>query len=224
MRNKIATVVSRRRRRQVFFFFSTTTFKRKKFHLHLLLHQKKQIETPAFGDDGTAYLPDQNGVLWKFPPPLGADTQGEIIARLPGRPLGITVDNSLADFAVGGGKSLVVAVAGAGIFRVSLVSTNPRHTVTMLTSYASVSGSEFPGVPASAEGRVWLPNGVAVARASGAVFFTDSVDAPPAPPKRPGEPWDTFSMSLGTLYSGNLNGRLIRFDPATQKTTVVSTG
>lgn len=116
-------------------------------------------------------------------------------------------------------------MAGVGLLRVSLVSspTGPAHSVTLLTSYASAS-SEFPGVPSSASGRILLANGVVVAKATGVVYFTDSVDAPPAPPKEPGQPWDTFSMSLGTLYSGSLTGRLAKFDPATQETTVISTG
>ena len=185
--------------------------------------KKKKIETPAFADDGTAYLPDQNGVLWKFPPPAGSDNAaaGEVFAYLPGRPLGIVVDRSVADPAVGNGRSLVVAVAGAGLFRVLLAT----KAVTMLTSYASVSPTgEFPDVPSSAAGRIAFANAVVVSKRTGAIYVTDSTTAVPAPPKRPGDPWDTFSMSLGTLYAGDLSGRLLRFDPATQKTTVVSVG
>ena len=187
-------------------------------------------ETPAFAADGTAYLPDSQGRLWRFLPPLAARGStpgaGEIIARLPGRPLGIAVDDSAAA-AVGGGRSLVVALAGAGLYRVSLPPPGPSSTavVTQLTVYASADPAQFPLVPASASGRILYANGVLVS-GSGAIYFTDSIAAPPAPPARSLgiQAFDTFSTSLGSLFSGDLGGRLCRHDPSTGETVVVSTG
>jgi len=68
-------------------------------------------------------------------------------------------------------------------------------------------------------------NGVAVEKATGVVYFTDSVlGAPPAPPEVPGKNWDSFSVALASLYAGDLTGRIAKYDPRNGKTTVVSTG
>lgn len=100
--------------------------------------------------------------------------------------------------------------------------------MTLLTSYATAGEDPVynANVPASASGRVMFANGVTVERATGVVYFTDSVfGAPPAPPPVPETAaWDSLTMAYAVLYAGAATGRLAKYDPRDGRTVVISTG
>lgn len=152
-------------------------------------------ETPAVGEDGTLFLPDARGRVWRLPPGAAAPT---LLATLPGRPLGA---------AVAPDGDVIVACAAAGVFAV-----HPATGAARLLAAASDDGAP-----------ILFADGV-FPTADGAVLVTDAMGAPPPPPVRAGAPWRALEGSAAALFSGLPSGRLLRCDARTGATTVLASG
>ena len=153
-------------------------------------------ETPAVGADGTLFLPDDRGRVWRLP--RGA-REPALLATLPGRPLGA---------AVAADGHVIVACAAAGVFGV-----HPRTGAVRLLTAAS----DDDGAPILFADGVFPLDGD-----DGSFLVTDAMDAPPPPPARPGAPWRALEGSAAAMFSGAPSGRLLRHDGRTGRTTVLA--
>ena len=158
-------------------------------------------ESVAVAPDGAYLLADKHGWVWEAQPAAkGANRTLSKVAHLgAGRPLGSHVSQD--------GRTLLVCLAGTGLVALD----RPTRSVTLL---ASVDGE---GVP------ILYANDLDVSPADPTtILFTDSVAFPPAR-NRAGF-YDTMAAYVLSVLVGTPSGRLLRWDGAAKKATVISSG
>ena len=116
-----------------------------------------------------------------------------------------------------------------GLLSLDLTKKNlaPLVPMRLLSGYADAGVSASTGQPTGPAGPISFAQGIAVPTLAGAapvIYFTDTADAPPALPKKPGAAWNAFGATRANLFSGKPTGRLLKFDRVTGKTTVVASG
>lgn len=160
------------------------------------------------------YCGDASGDIWEASlaqVPGAPSSPPRVLARTGGRPLShaLTAD----------GSQLVFTDAVRGLLSLDLTqrALAPNAPLRLLSGYAS-----DPNPATAASGPVSFAQGIALTPT--AFYFSDTADAPPALPASPGKPWNAFGATRANLFSGKPTGRLLKYDPATAATTVVSSG
>lgn len=161
-------------------------------------------ESVAVAKDGSLYMLDKFGFVWRAPRNAAGsyDLEMEPLAHMgSGRPLGFHFDAE---------GNLIVCMAGAGL----VMLEKDSRKVVLLTARVS---ADDPVAPGSA---IYYANDVAVA-SNGIIYFTDSV-AGIMPVMNAQGYWDTMAAFMLSLFNGRATGRLLSYNPATRKTHVVA--
>lgn len=144
-----------------------------------------------------------------------------VLAHTGGRPLSHAVTPD--------GLELVFTDAVRGLLSLDLTqkAKAPLVPIKFLSGYADAGVSAVTGQPTGPAGPIFFTQGIAVPSLPGAapvIYFTDTADAPPALPKKPGAAWNAFGATRANLFSGKPTGRLLEYNRVTGKTTVVASG
>ena len=100
----------------------------------------------------------------------------------------------------------------------------PLVPVKFLSGYAEEGVFPTSGLTTGPAGPISFAQGIALSASGAEIYLTDTADAPPALPKKPGAAWNAFGATRANLFSGKPTGRLLKFDRASGKTTVVASG
>ena len=141
-----------------------------------------------------------------------------VLAQTGGRPLSHALSPD--------GRELIFTDAVRGLLLLDLTqkAQAPLVPLRLLSGYAEAGVSPTTGAPAGPAGPIYFAQGITLSPTGAEVFFTDTADAPPALPKKPGAAWNAFGATRSNLFSGKPTGRLLKFDRASGKTTVVASG
>lgn len=169
----------------------------------------KAPETVVFGPDGTMYLMTEEAKLLRLDnfQPVGdklIEADVHVLRSLGvGRPLGGQIVS----------KTLWIADSLLGLTRLPNLH-DPKSKVELV-----VNTAYYPdGTPT----RIRFADDLAIGPKSGKVYLTDASDV--APDRVGTRTWDTWYASKIDGLRGIASGRVIQYDPATDRATVIASG
>jgi len=174
-------------------------------------------ETVILDPDGTIFVIPVHAQLLQLTDlePLPKRTEKRLTAKVTlvvrdlggGRPLGARFTRD--------GEYLYIADAHLGLTRIRNPKNDPHAKVEIVASKVHV--------PETGEwSQIRYSNDVSIGPKTGKVYFTDSSDI--GPDLVDGTHWDTLHASKLDLMRGKGTGRLLEYDPTTERTTVLATG
>jgi Strictosidine synthase len=166
-------------------------------------------ETIVFGNDGTMYALSEDAFLIQIDQfnerddGIHINSTTTIIADLgPGRPLGGKFTPK--------GNTLYICDAILGLTRIRDVKDRKSKLEIVTRSVPLLNGTRSP---------ILYADDVVIGPKTGKVYFTDATDIRPI---YASSQWDTLFASKLDLLRGKAHGRLLQYDPTTDKTSLLA--